>query len=264
MFCIWIRYIQPDHIHTGQLLCQRWSGIWRSIRYVRQIGEATVSVYVLTAGLNLYVCLGHDWVGVWRTPPTANPYGLQVWSDFLMTSILVVAGMGLLATPGQWASLWMGQARPIPGKYVSGPNAHPILKGSLGAWWPKGAKHFLERTVLLVLQFSTVYYGVMMLIFFGMCQSYNIFAGPGASVGAEPGRGHDPQCWINPVIYIWVRAAVFTVEGMFVYPIAYVQALDVENVPAWALRRWKATQDKARGGNPGKAVATTQPNSADL
>jgi len=191
----------------------------------------------------------HDWVGVWRTPPTPNPYGLQMWSDFLMTSILVVAGMGLLATPGQWASIWVGQARPIPGKYVAGRGAHWMWKYSLGAHWPGGAKNFLFRTLLLVLQFSSVWYGVTMLIVFGMCKSYNIFAGPGASVGANPGRGHDPECWIAPIVYIWMRAAFFTVFGAIVYPIAYVQALDVDNVPAWALNRWKAAQEKS-----GKAI----------
>ena len=158
-----------------------------------------------------------------------------------MTSILVVAGMGLLATPGQWASIWIGQARPIPGRYVSSATAHWYWRYSLGAYWPAGAKHFLTRTILLVLQFSVPFYGVMMLIMFGMCKSKNMFAGPGL-YGAAPGRGVDPQCWIDPIIYIWVRAAVFTVLGAFVYPVAYIAALDVDNVPAWALNKWKRSQ----------------------
>lgn len=108
----------------------------------------------------------------------------------------------------------------------------------------QGAKWFIVRTLLMVLQFSAPFYGVAMLIFFGMCKSNNIFAGPGAAVGSNPGRGQDPECWISPLIYIWVRAAVFTVLGAFVYPIAYVAALDVENCPAWALNKWKAAMVK--------------------
>lgn len=223
--------------------------LWGPFGIFNQVTSIIVNFFV-NVGALYGGAVPHDWVGVWRTPDSANPYGMQVWSDWLMTSILVVAGMGLLATPGQWASIWIGQARPVPGKYVNGKNASWYFRSTLGAYYPAGAKHFITRTILLVLQYSTVFYGIAMLIFFGMCKSYNIFAGPGAQVGAAPGRGHDPQCWIDPVIYTWVRAAVFTVFGAYVYPIAYVAALDVENVPAWALNSWKRKQEqKGLGGN---------------
>jgi len=185
-----------------------------------------------------------SWVGVWSQPPVPNSFGLPMWADWLLTSILVVFGMGLLATPGQWASIWIGQARPVPGKYTTGANAWWYWRVFTPAFKPKGAKLFLVRSLLMVACYSAPFYGVAMLITFGMCKSYNIFAGPGASVGADPGRGHDPQCWIDPIIYIWVRAACFTVLGIPVYPAAYVAALDVENVPAWALRRWMTAMEK--------------------
>jgi len=211
--------------------------VWGPFGIFNQVTSILVNFFV-NVGAMYGGASPHDWVGVWRVPSSPNPYGMELWADWLMTSILVVAGMGLLATPGQWASIWIGQARPVPGKYVTGPNAHWYWKMAPSAFYPKGAKNFIIRTLLMVLQFSAPFYGIAMLIFFGMCKSRNIFAGPGAAVGADPGRGVDPQCWIDPTIYIWVRAAVFTLLGIVVYPIAYVAALDVENVPAWALNKW--------------------------
>jgi len=239
-----------------------YQALWGPFGIFNQVTSILVNFFVNVGAL--YGGAGNkDYAGVWHVPSSPNPYGIAMFADWCMTACLVVAGMGLLATPGQWASIWMGQARPIPGKYTTGPNAHWYWKFSISAFKPKGAKMFLVRTLLMVFQFSAPFYGVAMLIFFGMCKSKNIFAGPGLD-GANPGRGVDPQCWIDHIIYIWVRAAVFTLLGAYVYPAAYIAALDVENCPEWALRAWMVAMEKKgivnKSGSGGQLSSLDAPN----
>jgi len=101
----------------------------------------------------------------------------------------------------------MGVCNPIDKQYVTGNSTHWIWKMTLVKYISsiKGWKHFVTRTILFSIVHAGVYYGITMLILFGMCRSGNVFI-EGLDVNGVSMGNKDPQCWWKPTAFIWIKS----------------------------------------------------------